>query len=149
ISLLMAISLVIAVGLYHSAEKAKGEANEARRETDFTLANELFRPLGLASEGMSRVELGALATLASLSEKQDRVRVLFIQKALETPANAQRFANRFAPAIQATVGLNRALGAQVTEILRKKLEDREEYITTRTAAALALSELDPADDGLQ
>jgi hypothetical protein len=134
--------------LRNQADEDRKAAVTAKTETQITLANELFQPLGLDSGGMSRAELSALTTLASRSEKQMQVRVLFIQKALETPASAQRFANRGAPAIQATVGLNRALGARVAEILRKKLEDREECIATRTAAALALTEVDLADDGL-
>src|SRR5262249_12049793 len=127
VSVVMMILVVIAVWQYRSAEgarqnaerarqdaeRAREEVDKARRSIEASLANQLFRPLGHDSGGVNFAEASILTALAGLPEDQEQVRVLFIQKALETPTNAQkaletptnarRFANRFHPAIQATV----------------------------------------------
>jgi hypothetical protein len=135
---------VIALGLAGLAWYQRNRAVEAHVETQITWANGLFRPLGLQSGGLNQVELSALTELGSLPEPQAQVRVRFVKRALDDPESARRFATRFPVVLQAAVGLNKRVAAQVDEILREKLRDSDD--STRITAALAILELDLADN---
>jgi hypothetical protein len=144
------IALMLAALAWYQRGQAldqKEAAEDAKIETQTTLAKELFRPLARQQGGFTPSEVSALAALAGLSEAQQRVRVFFIERALADSESARRFAHRYPAAVQATVGLNQGLAEQAAEALRQKLQDPEESI--RTAAALAIGELDLADPELR
>jgi hypothetical protein len=145
------IAVMLAAWAWYQRNQAldqKSAADAAKIETQTTFAKELFRPLGRQPGGLTPSEVSALAALASLSKGQERVRVFFIEMALADSESARRFAARYPAAVQATVGLNPGLAEQAAVGLRKRLDDPEESIPTRTAAALAIAELDLADPEL-
>jgi hypothetical protein len=109
---------VLALYLRSEAEGERIAAVAAKTETQITFAKELFRPLGLRPGGLNLAEISALHTLGSFRETQEQVRVYFIKEALSKPENARRFADRVPAAMQAVVGLNRALGVKVADVLR-------------------------------
>jgi energy-coupling factor transporter ATP-binding protein EcfA2 len=139
---------VLAIGLAAWALVQRNQAEEARTATENTLAKELFRPLGRQPGGLNPAELSALAALSALPGTHEGVRARFVKGALADPANARRFANRISVALQAAVGLDRGVAAKVVEVLRKRLKAPSESTQIQTAA-LAIAELDLADDDLR
>src|SRR5262249_62398046 len=86
------------------AEKLTKEANEARAQVEVTLARSLLRPLGHYEWGPNDIELEALWELAE--SPSDRVRLLFIENALQQPGTARQLRNRRELAVHAAVGLD-------------------------------------------
>jgi hypothetical protein len=145
----LALAVVVVGILFIAAESAREREREARTETEITLANELLRPLGRESGGLSQPEASALRTLAGLPRKQESVRVQLLERALADPSTARRFAVRYAAILQAAVGLNEAVVAQMLTVLRERLENSALDAVIRTAAALAVAELEAAPNDLR
>jgi hypothetical protein len=127
------------------AEEATHKAEEATRETEKTLAAGLWRPIGRQDGSLNVVEVSALTELGSLTKEHDSARMKFVEMALANSASSQRFARRTAAAIQAAVGLNRDLAERVRGTVQPQLADQSAGPEVKTAAALALAELQLGD----
>ncbi|HZZ80220.1 MAG TPA: CHAT domain-containing protein [Gemmataceae bacterium] len=139
------VGVLIAIGFAAWALFQRDRAESAAAETESNLAKEFFRPLGRQS-ALNGEEVSALAELAALPDTQERVRIRFIEWALADAKNAQRLAGRAPVAMQAAVVLKRDRAERVAQILRARLVNQAESMQSRTAAALAIAELDLGDE---
>jgi hypothetical protein len=142
------VALLLIIGFGAVAGWQWWRAENARAETEITLAKELFRPLGRQPGGLLPPEISALMALASLPPSQEPVRARFINWAFADSNNSRRFASRVSYALQAAVGLKPERAVLAAGILQERLKTPTEHRQTRTAAALALAELDLADGEL-
>ena len=127
------------------AEVQYQSANEAREETERILAAKLWQPIDSNSKSVNNHEISSLIELGLLSIGHEGTRTKFIEEALANAANSQRLARRAAAVIQAAVGLNRDVAESVRGVVRRRLDREVESSEVRTAAALALAELQPGD----
>jgi serine/threonine protein kinase len=127
------------------AEEAERSAREALEKVEDTLAENLMRPVGYAEGVLSLAELGAFRDLAR--SPSERVRVRFIDKALEGPETAVRLGRRAEVAAHAAVGLDRKRRDRVALILLHKWQDEHTPPEVRAACVqlgLALEVRDEA-----
>jgi hypothetical protein len=103
------------------------------------MARSLLRPLGHNAGRLNAIELNALWELAE--SPSDRVRLLFLEQALESPETARQLRNRAALALHAVVGLDRPRRQQVEERLGAQLRDKSLSLDSRTDLALVAAEL--------
>jgi serine/threonine protein kinase len=118
------------------AQEKEKEANEAREQAETILARSLLRPLGHHYGGpvVNDVELDALWELAE--SPSDRVRLLFVEQALQHPGTTRQLKNRRELAIHAAVGLDWALRRRVETLLLSKLRNDDEGLSVRIDCAL-------------
>jgi hypothetical protein len=91
------------------------EATEALEAVEENLAVGLLRPLGhlKGEKPLNDFEVDALEELASLPRERDRVRVLFIARALENLGTAGQLGRRLEESLVAAVGLRQDLRQEV------------------------------------
>jgi hypothetical protein len=123
------------------------EREVARRqaETENTFAAGLWLLLGRQDGPLDASETSALTDLGRLSKGQVRARIKFIEEGLANSANSQRFVRRWRVAVQAAVGLNRALIVEVRRVVQRRLAEEAVSPEVRAAAALALVVVLPVD----
>src|SRR5262249_9600724 len=105
----------------------------AREETETTLARSLLRPLGHYANRANDIELDALWELAE--SPSDRVRLLFVENAVETSGKAGQLRNRAELALHAAVGLDRQRRQRVDGILLGRLRDDSASLALREEVA--------------
>jgi hypothetical protein len=103
-------------------------------------------PLERDHAGVDDSELNALWDLASLPKEQERVRVLFIERALSRPETAARLTRRSDLVVHAAVGLDQARRSVVCQGLQARVADRGVDVRIHTACAAALAELAPGEE---
>jgi protein kinase-like protein len=102
--------------------KALVETSETRDRLQEVLARSLLRPFGLGGNAVTDPEMGSLWELSASS---DRVRLLFVQLAVEGPVTARQLRSRADLAIHAAVGLDPARRRRVEGVLLARLRDRQ------------------------
>jgi tRNA A-37 threonylcarbamoyl transferase component Bud32 len=130
-----------------SAEEARikeREANEAREQTEATLAWSLLRPLGHREIVLNDVEVDALWELAE--SPSDRVRMLFVENAVATLGKARQLRNRAELALHAIIGLDRQRRVQMEGILLGRLRDASMSLDIRKEIALAVAQANPSSE---
>ncbi len=133
-------------------EKANTKLNEAQDELlkshDQLLsstARVLLRPLAVQVRPnqplppLNDQEIEALWDLAS--SKDGRLRLRFVEVALQDPVSTRRLKDRAAFALQAAVGLNGKLRSQVEELLGKRLQAKGTPPEQQDDVALCLAHL--------
>jgi hypothetical protein len=136
------------------ARKAQVEAGKALAQTEEALADSLLAGLGRQTdypghpaEGpINDVELRELWRLARLLPGRDRVRVLFVERALGGVETAAQLERRRDFAVHAAVGLDPGRRARVCEVLLAALRRPEADWRVRRAAARAGLSLDLGGD---
>jgi tRNA A-37 threonylcarbamoyl transferase component Bud32 len=126
------------------AQKNEREANKAREQAEATLARGLLRPLGHQPGPIKDVELDALWELAE--SPSDRVRLLFVANALETPDKARQFGNRGELALHAALGLDRQRRQRVEDILLDRLRDDSASLVLRGDLARGIAKANPGPE---
>jgi hypothetical protein len=122
------------------ARKKKQIADQARKEVEETLAESLLRPLGHSRSPVNSIELDALWDLARSPSDSDRVRVLFIEKALARPETAEQLKQRSELAVHAAVGLDPQRRQRVLELLLPLLRDKgQDWRKRETCVALGIA----------
>jgi tRNA A-37 threonylcarbamoyl transferase component Bud32 len=119
-------------------------ANVAREQTEEVLARSLLRPLGHGTGPVNDIELDALWELAE--SPSDRVRLLFVESAVEIPAKARQLRHRAELALHAAVGLDRKRRQQVEGILLGRLRDDSASRALREEVALAAAQATPSSE---
>ena len=114
--------------------EANTQLNKKTTELEETLAVSLLRPVGHINFLVPDQEIDALWELASSTN--ERVRLLFIEKALQRPMTAGQLRARADMAVHAAVGLDPARRRQVEEALLTRLRDRESDFSVRTDCVL-------------
>jgi serine/threonine protein kinase len=117
---------------------------QAREETENTLARSLLWPLGHPQSPVNDIELDALWKLAE--SPNDRVRLLFVENALETEGKARQLRNRAELALHAAVGLDRQRRQRVEGILVGRLRDVSTSRALREGVALAATQANPSSE---
>jgi hypothetical protein len=97
------------------------KANEAREQTEATLARSLLRPLGHSEGNPNAIELDTLWELAE--NPSPRVHQFFLDYALERPATTRQLRNRRELAVHAAVGLDSSKRHRLEEVLLQRLKD--------------------------
>jgi predicted Ser/Thr protein kinase len=123
------------------AQSNEQAAHAAREELESTLAGNLFRPIGQKPEPLEPLEREALWELSTLTN--DRVRVRFLEKALENGEAAARLTRRLDLAVHAAVGLDQRRRQQVRRALLGRLHDRgddDRVAAARVHVGVALGE---------
>jgi tRNA A-37 threonylcarbamoyl transferase component Bud32 len=152
-AMMLTVALLLVVGTAVSSwfavlagQKAE-QANKALAEVEESLAEGLLRPLGhLKDEPFNEFELAALEELASLPVERNRVRLLFIERALEREVTAGQLDRRLEQAVQAAVGLDRHRRASVLAIVKKRLQEPSPSFLVRVVAARIAAELQTEDE---
>jgi hypothetical protein len=137
----ISVSTFFALDASEQAEDARAKAKIADDKTklaekksdelNVALAQSLLRPMGHEGSAVGSIELDALWELASTAN--DRLRLLFIEKALEKPATAEQLNRRAHLAVHAVVGLNPDRRQQVLQMLVSKLRDKGTDLKIRLA----------------
>jgi hypothetical protein len=124
------------------AEKEK-ETRAALEAVEDNLAVGLMRPLGHEAKAgpLNDIELEALEELARLPKERDRVRVLFIRRALEKPGTARQLDRRLEEALIATVGLRQDLRRKAMQEAALRLLEESTPRETKVICARLLAEL--------
>jgi hypothetical protein len=126
------------------AERKEGEASRARDEAEDALARGLLRPLGHnAAAPLNAIELEALGELAS--SKSERVRLRFLEQALEQQGTAVQLKNRMAPALVAAIGIEPKRRRRALEMVKSRLRDVTADLHTRWSCACLAEELAAED----
>ena len=127
------------------ARMSERKATDALGQTEETLARSLLRPLGhedsfsLGPKPLHDVELEALWELAE--SPSSRVRVRFLEHALERAGTARQLRNRAELALHAAVGLDPARWRTLERLLQTRLHDERAGLDFRTDVALVASKL--------
>jgi hypothetical protein len=108
----------------HRRERDTNEAlvkvKEREQQLEETLARSLLRPLGHQANVVTDPELEALWELAGSGE---RVRMLFVEQALQHPLTARQLRNRADMAVHAVVGLDPDQRECIEKLLLARLRD--------------------------
>src|SRR5262249_15067720 len=102
----------------------------------------LFNPIN----PINPTEQEALEELASLPRERERVRILFVARALGRASTSLQLENRLAQGLQAAVGLDRGRADKIRELLVRLLRTPGGADQVRRTAALALVELEHCDE---
>jgi hypothetical protein len=124
-----------------AAEKEQRKATEALDRFEQSRADALLRPIGHSWSGSDAYEMGTVWEITTLPEEQERVRLLFIDRAVQRPGTAEQLGRRAQICVHAAVGLDRGRRAQVLKLLTSRLRDKGVDQQIRVAAALAAAEL--------
>jgi predicted Ser/Thr protein kinase len=129
------------------ALEQKEEARAALAASEESRAVGLLRPLGHYTDvkPLNDFELDALDELASLPEERDRVRILFIARALEHEGTTGQLGRRLEEALIAAVSLRSDLRARVLDLARNRLRDQSAPLTIRIVSSCLLAELHDDD----
>ena len=117
-----------------------------------SVARSLLRPLAVQVRPnqplppLNDQEIEPLWDLAS--SKDERLRLRFVEVALQDPVATRRLKDRAAFALQAAVGLNRTRRTQVEELLGKRLQAKEMSPEQQEDVALCLAHLGILDRSL-
>jgi hypothetical protein len=125
-------------------EEKEQAARAERAQVDSALAQVLARPLGYQDGPVSASELDALWEVSRTPS--DRVRQLFIERALSSPESAARLRRRADLAVQAAVGLDAGRRGQLRDLLLHKLREDHEDLRVREACASLGVALATADE---
>jgi hypothetical protein len=133
-----------------SAREQEQLTLDALDRVEESLAVGFLRSLGhfKEEEQLNDFELAALTELASLPLENDRVRVLFIQKALEKPETAGQFGRRLEEALVAAVGLRQDLREVVTRVFAHRFRDKDTPEQTKVVCAQGIGLLGCTDPEL-
>src|SRR5262249_13747306 len=115
----------------------------AREEMETTLARSLLWPMGHDLQ-VNDVEPDALWKLAE--SPSDRLRLLFVENALETEGKARQLRNRAELALHAAVGLDQQRRERVEGILLGCLRDVSTSRAIREWVALAATQANPSSE---
>jgi hypothetical protein len=141
------LSTYFAIQAGKRAEEARDHArtaNTAREELEVTLASNLFRPIGHRPEPPGLFEAEVFWELGTIAN--DRVRLRFLEKALENGESASRYTRRIDLVVQAAVGLDLSRRQQARQLLLTRLRDRDHDFRVQAAClhlGIALGEDDP------
>jgi hypothetical protein len=151
----MALLIISALGLV--ARSQRNEAVSARDESEHALSRSLLSPIGngppksvnpYVVSDPSPLDFESLWKIATLSEKQQRVRFLFLEEAIRDFASAHQLRTRVDAIVQSAVGLDddlrrRVLDEIVLPTLRDKKQSRDAFaIEVRMACAEVGDQLD-------
>jgi hypothetical protein len=125
-------------------KEAKQNAEQALDRMEQTQAQSFLRPLGYNWDALHPSELEALWNL-SLCDNE-RVRSLFLEKALEKPDLAERLGRRGDWAMPAAVGLDPSRRKRLLRMLQRKFQDPATDPRIRANAALLAANLGPDDE---
>jgi serine/threonine protein kinase/tetratricopeptide (TPR) repeat protein len=118
-------------------ENQRKRTDEEHKQVEATLARSLLRPLGHYIYGdRATMDLEVEAVWELAESPSDRLRLLFIESALERPVTARQLRNRRQLAVHAAVGLDRGRRQRVEEMLLARLRDQEADPRIRPDAAL-------------
>jgi tRNA A-37 threonylcarbamoyl transferase component Bud32 len=119
------------------ADTKKREANAALAEVEENLAVGLLRPLGHFTDEarLNDFELEALEELASLPRERDPVRLLFVERALETEGTIGQLDRRLEEAVIAAVGLRLDLRDEALRVVGGRLRETKTPTSARVACA--------------
>jgi serine/threonine protein kinase len=117
------------------AQENEQKAKAALAQVEETLADGLLRPLGHTSDSPLENELAVLWDLATLPKERDRVRLLFIDRALDRVKTAGQLERRAAYASHAAVGLDGARRRRLEETLLRRLREAATDLRVRRACA--------------
>jgi hypothetical protein len=118
------------------------EAERALAEVEESVAVGLLRPLGhIEDEPFNEFELATLEELASLPVERDRVRILFMERALDRPVTAGQLGRRLEEAVHAVVGLDPGRRAKVLAIVQQRLAEEKTPAEVKVVAARIVAEL--------
>jgi hypothetical protein len=130
-------------------EEEQQRTPAAPKKAEENYADGLFRPVGAGRRGvlggMDNNELNALWATACLTKDEERVRLLFLDRALHRPQTAEQLSRRSAKAVHAAVGLDRGRRERVLELVRPRLGDPTLDWRVRAAAGAVVAELAPAN----
>ncbi len=101
-------------------EKQVGEANAKLEEA---LARSFLRPLGIWGSATGAVTEPEVEALWGLAVSSKRVRLLFIEQALEHPLTARQLLHSANFAVHSAVGLDLAQRQQIEQVLLTRLRD--------------------------
>src|SRR5262249_7411233 len=115
-------SALTAIANEKKAREKEELEKRARAEVEETLARSLLRPIGHNEiADVNDIELEAIWELAE--SRSDRVRMLFVERALERSETAKQLRNRAALAMHAAMGLDRSRQQRAEEVLLARLRD--------------------------
>ena len=106
------------------------QVSEVNQRLEETLARSLMRPLGHKESEITDPELEALWELART--KDERVRLLFVEQALQGPMTTRQLRNRADLALHAALGLDPLRRQRVEEALLTRLRDAGSDLSIRT-----------------
>jgi tRNA A-37 threonylcarbamoyl transferase component Bud32 len=131
-----------AVEYADALEKQEKETRRSLEEVEENLAVGLLRPVGhLKGGSLNDFERDALEELACLPRQRDRVRVLFLARALEKPETAGQLGRRLESALIAAVALREDLRQQAMHAAATRLEDGRTPRETKVVCARLLARL--------
>jgi serine/threonine protein kinase len=137
-----------AISYSKSLEGKETELRKALEAVEENLAIGLLRPLGHfeAEPVLNDFELAALEELASLDPTRDRVRVLFIARALDSPVTAAQLGRRLEEALIAAAGLRQGLRKELMQTAADRLADTRAAHEVKLVCARLLGQLGCADE---
>jgi hypothetical protein len=119
-------------------ERLTKEAQSERDKAEAILARSLLRPLGHGTDAIiqpvNQIELDALWELAE--SPGDRVRLLFVQRALDLAGTLRQLRNRREHAMHAAIGLDRSRRQRAAAVLLARLRDERVDTQMRTDCVL-------------
>ncbi len=136
----------------HAAQQSEQKTRVALAETEEALADGLLRPLGhpgasgFFQGGINSIEMVALWDLASLTPARERVRTLFLERALADAGRAEQLENRLGPACTRRSAWTAAAPRGCDELLVGRLRDPKANLPVKRTALAALEELDLLDE---
>jgi hypothetical protein len=147
LSAAIVILFLAGVGLWvHSLIAANDAANNQVRLFRNMFAKSAADRVGDEKESLSPTEHEALWDLASIGDEE--VHLLFIEKGLAGPKQAERFYRRREMAVHAAVGLNPARRDKVLQVLLRKMRDDQQHLTVREVSAFLVTALQPKDEAI-
>jgi hypothetical protein len=124
----------------NTARDNETKANEAREQAEATLARSLLRQVGRGGRYADRIEMEAIWELAQ--SQNDRVRLLFLEFALQSSNTSHELRNRRQQAVHAAVGLDRTRQQRLEEMLLARLRDNAVEPRVREDSALIAAALE-------
>jgi serine/threonine protein kinase len=119
-----------------TVQEQRDQLDDGNKRLEQTLAASLLRPLGHQEDQITAPEVEALWDLAALRREQERVRLLFVEQALQGSVTRQQLLNRADLAIHAAVGLDPARRRGVEMLLLERLRDPKIDLNDRTDCVL-------------
>ncbi len=141
VAVVLGTTISVAFGL-HARQREK-EARTALEAVEDNLAVGLLRPLGHFKHeiALNDFELEAVEELASLPRERDRVRRLFLTRALEKPGTAGQLGRRLEEAVIAAVGLRQDLRRETMREAARCLADGDTSREAKVVCARLLAQL--------
>jgi serine/threonine protein kinase len=129
------------------ARESEADAKAALAQAEEALAVGMLRPIGVTEHAdINDVELSSLWDLARLPKEQERVRVLFIDKALAKGETSLQLERRLSMALVAACGLDPQRSQRVRDVLLRRLGDPDADLRVHRVSFYAGVELGLNED---